>query len=462
MDHVIEEDNIITLTDSYKVGHWKMFPPDTQQTYFYLESRGGEFEQTAFFGLQHLIKKYLAGPVVTAKKIQRARKRFSKHFGRDDVFNEQGWRYILDRHNGHLPIEIKAVPEGTVTDVSNILLSCTSTDEKCWWVPGYLEPLFVQLWYPITVCTLSGEIKKIIDHYMALTSDNPYSGYKLHDFGFRGVSSPESAGIGGAAHLVNFKGTDTLKAMDLIEDYYGDDDVAHSIPATEHSTITSWGEEHELEAYDNLLTQFPTGLVACVSDSYDIYNACENLWGNDLRTKVLSREGCLVIRPDSGDPGEVVFKLVQILGNKFGFTVNSKGFKVLNDKVRIIQGDGVDIKSISSILGKLAIYHWSAENIAFGSGGALLQKMNRDTQKFAYKLSAIRRSNVWHDVFKKPVGDSVKVSKKGRLKLVNGLTVRQEMDGVDQLQTVYSYDGYMFQGIETKFEAIRNRRWPNG
>ncbi len=439
-----------------------MFPPNTRKTYYYLESRGGLFKQTTFFGLQCLIEKYLAGPVVTQEKIESAAHRFKQHFGRDDVFNRVGWEHILKQNAGFLPIEIKAVPEGTVTDTSNILLSVENTDDECWWLPGYLEPLFVQLWYPITVCTLSGEIRKVIQHYMNLTSDNPDVSFKLHDFGLRGVSSVESAAIGGAAHLVNFKGSDTLPALDLIEEYYDDSDVGYSIPATEHSVITSWGREGELDAYRNLLDQFPSGVIACVSDSYDIFNACTNLWGDELKDKVLQRDGCLVVRPDSGDPADIAFKCVKMLGEKFGHSTNSKGYKVLNPKVRVIQGDGVDINSISSILGKLAIYGYSAENIAFGSGGALLQKMNRDTQKFAFKCSAIQVGDEWRDVYKQPITDTVKISKKGRLKLVNGKTLRQEESGEDELDLVYTDvafgDGPYFK--KECFQNIRDRRWP--
>ena len=264
----------------------------------------------------------------------------------------------------------------------------------------------------------------------------------MHDFGFRGVSSVESAGIGGAAHLINFKGSDTIAALSFIQDYYNTADVyGFSIPAAEHSTITSWGRSNEAKAYANMLTQYSKGLVAVVSDSYDIYNACENLWGGELKDMILNREGTLVVRPDSGEPKDVVLKVISILGDKLGCTTNTKGYKVLNPHIRVIQGDGVNYQSIGEILDNLKAHGWSADNVAFGMGGALLQKLDRDTQKFAFKCSCATVGGEERDVFKDPITDSGKRSKRGRLKLVNenGIykTVALSDTGTDLLQTVF-------------------------
>ena len=232
------------------------------------------------------------------------------------------------------------------------------------------------------------------------------------------VSSAESAEIGGAAHLVNFMGSDTVEGIWTANKIYGIDMAAFSIPAAEHSTITCWGKENEVEAYRNMLKHFakPGALVACVSDSYDIYNAAEKMWGEELRQEVIDSGAIVVIRPDSGDPVTVVLKVIQILGEKFGYTMNEKGYKVLNH-VRVIQGDGININSLEAILKAVTNNAWAADNVAFGMGGGLLQQLDRDTLKFAMKCSAVKINNEWVDVFKDPITDAGKRSKKGRITL---------------------------------------------
>ena len=440
-------DNILLLTDSYKLSHYKQYPEGSEVVYSYFESRGGKFDKTVFFGLQYYLKRYLAGQVVTQAKIDEAYELAKAHFGNENLFNKEGWEYILKEHEGKLPIKIKAVPEGTPVNVSNALMTIENTDPKgCYWLTNYLETLLVQTWYPTTTATISYYMKQMILKYLEETGDPTTIGFKLHDFGFRGVSSVESASTGGAGHLLNFLGSDTMSALVLAKRYYGSEIAGFSIPASEHSTITSWGRENEVDAMENMLDQYPEGLVACVSDSFDIYNACENLWGDKLRSKILKRKGTLVVRPDSGDPVEVVLKVMDILGEKFGFTYNDKGYKVLHPNIRVIQGDGCDLEKCTEILEAMKQVKWSADNIGFGMGGGLLQKLDRDTQKFAFKCSAIRRDGKWHPVFKDPVTDSGKLSKGGRLKLlkVDGgksySTVKQDVatDQKDALVEVFN------------------------
>lgn len=409
------EENIILMTDSYKVSHHKQYPPKTEKVYSYFESRGGEFDNTVFFGLQYFIKKYLTGRVVTQEKIDEARDLLTGHLGSEDIINLAGWEYILKEHAGRLPVEIKAVPEGTVVPTGNVLMTVENTDPNCFWLTNYLETLLVQVWYPTTVATLSREMKKMLRLHLKRTGSDTGLDFMLHDFGFRGVSSVESAMLGGAAHLLNFRGTDTLAALVMAKDYYSAGVAGFSIPASEHSTMTSWNDE--AKAMENMLDIYTTGLVACVSDSYDIYNACENIWGDTLKDKILNRDGVLVVRPDSGDPCEVVVKCLNILGDKFGYETNEKGYKVLNPKIRMIQGDGCDYTMVNQILTIMAIDGWAAENLAFGMGGALLQKLHRDTLSFAFKCSAIKIDGEWKDVFKNPITMKSKASKKGQLML---------------------------------------------
>jgi len=343
------KNNLILMTDSYKASHWKQYPAGANGYFGYIEARGTNtgYEATVFFGLQMFIKKYLLTPFTQAN-IDEADDFFAAH---GEPFNKAGWEYILSVYDGYIPVTIKAAPEGTVVPLKNALVTVECTDEKCFWVGSYIETMLLRaVWYPTTVATNSYECKKVIYDYLTKTSDDPDGAisFKLHDFGGRGVSSSESAEIGGAAHLVNFMGSDTVEGVRAMNTYYnGGKMSAFSIPAAEHSTITSWGRDKEVDAYRNMLKQYakPGALLACVSDSYDIYNAVDNIWGKQLKDEVIASGAILVVRPDSGDPVTVVLKCVELLGSNFGFTTNKKGYKVLN-YVRVIQGDGINRNTI--------------------------------------------------------------------------------------------------------------------
>ena len=456
--------NFLLRTDSYKFTHWKQYPPGTERIYSYLESRGGMFPNTVFFGLQYYLKSYLEGPRYTAADIANADEFCRAHFGAD-LFNRDGWSNMLARHGGRLPVRIRAVPEGTVVPTHNVLVTIENTDPEFPWLPNYLETLLLKVWYPTTVATLSREIKKIIKGFLERTGDPSLLPFKLHDFGYRGVSSEETAAIGGAAHLINFHGTDTVAGILMLRDFYHQKEMpAFSIPASEHSTMTAWGKDHEDDAYRNMLTAYPTGLVACVSDSYNIYDACEKLWGELLKPDVLARPGTLVIRPDSGDPIQVLTRVFEILGEKFGYETNAKGYRVLPPCVRVIQGDGVNMFTIQNMLYQLSKFHgWSADNLAFGMGGALLQQINRDTQRFAFKCSAAQVNGEWRPVFKDPVTDPGKYSKKGRLALVEAKpgdfhtledVPGDSMETEDRLQTVFENGAVK---LECALPEIRTR-----
>lgn len=454
--------NLILNTDSYKVSMFKQYPAGTTGVYSYIESRGGRYNQTVFFGLQAFIKEYLLDPITQAD-IDIADEILTAH---GEPFNRQGWEYILRAHGGYLPVVIKAVPEGTVVPVKNVLATIENTDPECFWLTTWLETALLRaIWYPTTVATQSKSIKNLIKDFLEKTGDPTLIDFKLHDFGARGVSSMESAGIGGASHLVNFMGTDTITGVLYAREYYNAGIAGFSIPAAEHSTITSWGRDGEVDAYRNMLTNFarPGSIVAVVSDSYDVFNAARKLWGEELKQQVIDSGATVVIRPDSGDPETVCRTLVQILHEKFGATKNAKGFWVLNN-VRLIQGDGVNEHIIRNILGSFMAYGYSADNIAFGMGGALLQQVDRDTQKFAMKCSAAMIDNEWVDVQKDPVTDSGKKSKAGRVTLwESGGEFQSAVDQpkgwtdrglgwVEALEVVYR-DGKLIQ--EISFNEVR-------
>lgn len=406
--------NPLRRTDSYKVTHWKQYPPQTQYVYSYLESRGGMFDRTLMSGLQYYLQEYLSGQFFTPQDIDNAFEKSAEHFGDSSLFNRAGWQHIWDKHQGRLPLRIRAIPEGHVVTGHNALITVENTDPEVPWLTNWVETLLLKVWYPITVGTLSRAIRQVVGKSLVKTGTPELLQFKLHDFGYRGVSSEESAGIGGAAHLINFMGTDTQEALDVCEQIYNHPMAGFSIAASEHSTITSWGINDETEAYRNMLKKYPKGLVACVSDSYDLKNAIENIWGGTLRDEVISRQGTLVVRPDSGDPLPVILQTFDGLWEKFGGETNAKGYRVLAPCVRVIQGDGVNYHSISQIVRGINDAGWSMDNLAFGMGGALLQSVNRDTLKFAFKASAININGTWHDVFKKPKTDLSKSSKGGR------------------------------------------------
>lgn len=435
--------NIILNTDSYKASHYLQYPPATTRISSYIEPRGGMHDNVLFFGLQMFLKEYLLPPITRAN-ITEAEEFFIDH---GLPFNKKGWQYIVDQHGGKLPIAIEAAPEGLVLPIGNVLVQITNTDNQCAWLTSYLETALLRgVWYPTTVATISWECKKIIKSYLEKTADNLDNlVFKLHDFGARGASSLETAALGAAAHLVNFYGTDTVAGIAACRKYYHELMAGFSIPAAEHSTITSWGQEHEVDAYRNILEQFsgPNKTVALVSDSYDLWYAIDELFGVQLKQKITENKGTLVIRPDSGDPIKVVPEALERLMNKFGYEINSKGYKVLPKYLRVIQGDGISSPAvIEDILATITDAGLSADNIAFGMGGGLLQKVNRDTLSFAMKTSAIEVNGKWHDVYKNPVTDSSKRSKRGRLALIKEQEITtvlyDELDGrKNLLQPVY-------------------------
>lgn len=457
-------ENLLLNTDSYKTSHWLQYPPQTEYLSSYIEPRGGIFEETVFFGLQAFLKEYLTTPI-TQQDIDEADIMLAAH---GVPFYKAGWQYILDQYQGYLPVAIEAVPEGTVLPNKNAVVQIINTDPQCYWLVSYLETALLRaVWYPSTVASLSYACKKIIRAGMEKSAESLSSlPFKLHDFGSRGASSLETAALGGLAHLVNFSGTDTLSALVAASRWYGMQTTelmpAFSIPAAEHSTITSWGREGEVDAYRNMLKQFGGAgkVVAVVSDSYDLWNAIDQLWGDLLKQQVETTGGVLVIRPDSGDPVKVVRESLIRLANRFGYRINSKGYKVLPDYVRLIQGDGINPVSLQNILDAIMDAGFSADNIAFGMGGGLLQQVDRDTLGWAMKVSAAQVADEWRDVYKDPITSKAKRSKRGRLALVRtsqGIqTIRQaELDSQQNLLLPVYYNGKLLR--EDSLTEIRAR-----
>jgi nicotinamide phosphoribosyltransferase len=406
--------NLILDTDSYKLSHFLQYPPGTLNASSYIEARvGGEFPEVLFFGLQAYLLRDLSNVVIAADV--KFADRLAKAHG--EPFNYEGWMEIAAL--GFLPLIIEALPEGAVVPLGTPLVQVRASRPGYAWLVSFIETQLLRaVWYPTTVATLSRAIKIEIKAGLEESADTlDKLPFMLHDFGARGVSSFERSQIGGAAHLVNFMGTDTIASIPFLIDNYGaslDDIPAFSLPASEHSTMTSWGRDHEIDAYANMLDVFPTGLVSIVSDSYDLFNAIDNIFGGDLKDKILKRDGVLVVRPDSGVPEEIVPKVLERLWLAFGGVTNTKGYKLLDAHVRVIQGDGINYHSIKGIIDATLRAGYSLENLVFGMGGALLQQPNRDTLRFAMKCNAVQDADgVWQDVYKKPATDITKSSKAG-------------------------------------------------
>lgn len=406
--------SIIFNTDSYKYPQWQQYPPNTRYVYSYIESRGGKWKDLIYLSFLHAFFDEYFQPI-TQEDIDLASELIPMQ---GLPFYREGWQYILDEYDGKLPLVIHSAKEGTIIPVKNVLVTIQNTDPKCWWLTSFVETAILrQVWYPTTVGTNSFQSKQIIMEYLHKNGTLESIDYKLNDFGARGVSSFESSCIGGAAHLVNFKGTDNIPAILYAREHLDCTMAGHSVPAMEHSTVTSWTKEGELDSYRNMLNCYanPGAIVAVVSDSYNIYEACEH-WGTTLKQQVIDSGATIVVRPDSGDPPMVIMQCLQILDKHFGHTINSKGYKVLNH-IRLIQGDGINQEMISRILHRMDVAGYSADNIAFGQGGDLLQNITRDTLKFAMKCSACDVNGVWRDVYKQPITDFGKESKKGRVTL---------------------------------------------
>ena len=470
--HLASQYNLALDCDSYKVGMNQMYPPNTRSISDYIEARGSShkpspeivrslknyltpealeqfikentwqpFNRTVFFGLQPILKKYLAVKI-TKEMVNYAQQEWTEH---GEPFNYAGWMQIVNELNGRLPIRIDAVPEGTVVPLHNALVVVEATQDGFQWLVTHIETMLLRVWYPTTVATLSAEIRSIAKKYLTETADNLDGlDFVHHDFGARGVSSKESAEIGGAAHLAaGSKGTDNMVAIQHIRTMYSPTSMpAFSIPAAEHSTITSWTKAGEYDAYLNMLRKFgkPGAIFAVVCDSYNLLEACK-MWGTRLKDELIARGARVVIRPDSGDPVEIVLSVMQELDKWFGTTINTKGYKVLPSCVRVLQGDGITLESIPAILENLKVHGYSTENLAMGQGGGLLQMVNRDTLQFACKCSEANVDGIPRDVYKDPITDSGKRSKRGRQGLyrhkLTGQLSTHRKDAVDL--SMYTY-----------------------
>lgn len=433
--------NPIYLTDFYKINHRKMYPQGTNLIFSNFTPRKSRLEgvnHSIFFGLQYFLKKYLEED-------------FNKYFNSGLSFSDEALAYnkFMDKTLGHrdyphhieellylgyLPIEIYALPELSIVPCGIPALVIFNTDPKFFWLPNYLETLLsCTLWGACTSATIAYEYRKLLDNYAIATSDNLlFVDYQAHDFSFRGMSSVESACISGMSHLQYFNGTDTIPALIFNKEYYGHPYHIASVPATEHSVMSAGGKEHEYATFERLITDtYPSGIISIVSDTWNLWGVISDILPR-LKSTILSRDGKVVIRPDSGDPVDILCGnhrgpsaslpgkgVVECLWDIFGGKVNSKGFKELDEHIGVIYGDSITLDRAQIICERLREKGYASTNIVFGIGSYSYQYNTRDTLGWAMKSTYIEIDGVGRAISKDPVtDDGMKKSAQGLLKVV--------------------------------------------
>lgn len=409
--------NILLNVDCYKHTHHAQYPPGTEYVSSYIESRHGAFPVTLFFGLQAYLMETLSKPITLENILD------AEYICKEQrvPFDKQKWLELLQDHDGYLPVEIEAVPEGTVLPTRNVLVQLVNTDPKYYWVTSFFETALIRaVWYPTTVATLSWMCKQIVRQALERSSDTPEMVRMcLHDYGQRGVSSQESAALGGMAHLVNFDQSDTVTGALAAKRWYNAaGSPGGSGPFQEHAGVCAWGRDREVEAMRHLFDTFGDhGLVGLLTDTFDHDYFVKTIVGVELKERIQSYPGLVAVRSDSGDPVQVVSDTVEMLMESFGSTTNSKGYKILPPNIKAVHGDGLNFNSLREIYEELERRGLAADNALFGMGGGLLQHVNRDTLNFGQKANAARINGQWMEISKTPTGSEMKRSKPGRLAL---------------------------------------------
>ncbi|KAF8939396.1 nicotinate phosphoribosyltransferase family-domain-containing protein [Dissophora ornata] len=411
------------LTDSYKTTHPFIYPK-AQKMVAYGEMRQAydkdpNDQRIVYYGIRYIIENYLAKKW-TLQDVEQAEVFFATHNAGFTSFPypKDLFIKIVKEHDGYFPVKIEALPEGTACHAHVPAFQITAEGEMSRLVT-FLETQLTMIWYPITVATLSRRSRDLIQaaYDRSVDEDSFWSlESRLHDFGFRGCTSVEQSVIGGTAHLLNFTGTDTMSAAFYAQfQLNGGEPVASSIPASEHSVMTAFRTEKE--AMEAMIEKFGEGVFACVMDSYDYQRALDSVLPAVASFK-LEKGGFLVLRPDSGDVVDAVMQGLRAAEKVFGCDVNQKGYKVIRG-CGVIQGDGVSYTSLGKILDAVLKEGYAAQCCAFGMGGGLLQKLNRDTLSFATKLChVVYEDGTKRDVMKHPKTDSDKISLPGVLDVV--------------------------------------------
>ena len=445
----------INYTDFYKTDHRRQYPLNTQLVYSNFTPRGSRIDgvdEVVVFGIQYFIKEFLIKRfnegfflIPKEKAVAAYRRRLDNGLGKGAVSME----HIGDLWDlGFLPVEIRAMEEGTKCPMRVPLLTIQNTHPKFFWVTNFLETLLsMVLWGPITSATIAHTYRKILDEYAAKTSDIPeFVDWQGHDFSMRGMMGIEAAAMSGAAHLLSFTGTDTIPAIDFHEEYYNADSdkelIGGSVPATEHSVMSVAGIEDEIRTFKRLITEtYPTGIVSVVSDTWDFWRVI-TVYLPTLKNRILAREGKVVIRPDSGDPVKIICGddnyfthsveeckgAIECLWDTFGGTVNSKGYKQLDPHIGLIYGDSITLDRCRAICEGLERKGFASTNVVLGIGSYTYQYNTRDTFGFAmkatYAVVSGKPINIWKDP---KTDDGVKKSAKGLLCVTNDRRLIEEV-----------------------------------
>ena len=441
--------NPLTSIDFYKSDHRRQYPDNTTEVYSNFTARSnrlGNFQKgnnakIVFFGLQYFIKDFLINAwnegffkkpkdqVIAAYK-----RRMDFSLGKDAI----DVAHIAALHDlGYLPLKIKALPEGMCVPMGVPVLTIVNTHPDFFWLTNYIETVISSyLWKPITSATTAFEYKKLLTDFAVKTGcSKDVVQFQAHDFSFRGMSGLQDAAVSGAGHLTSFFGTDTVPAIDLVEEYYGanaeNEVVGCSVPATEHSVMCMGMKDGELATFKRLITAlYPAGIVSIVSDTWDFWKVVTE-YTVMLKNEILSRDGKVVIRPDSGDPVKIVagdkeapigspeYKgAVECLWDVFGGTVTETGYKMLDSHIGLIYGDSITLLRAQNILERLAEKGFASGNIVFGVGSYTYQYVTRDNFGFAMKATSGVVNGERRDIFKDPKTDSgIKKSAKGLLRV---------------------------------------------
>ncbi|MCC6723684.1 MAG: nicotinate phosphoribosyltransferase [Saprospiraceae bacterium] len=432
------------LIDFYKADHRRQYPEGTTLVYSNLtprKSRMKEVDEIVFFGLQYFIKEYLIRQwdelffqKPKAEVVARYRHRMDTSLGAGAVSME----HIEALHDlGHLPLEIKALPEGSLVPLRVPMLTIRNTNPEFFWLTNYLETLMsCVLWKPCTSATIARQYRKVFDKYADETVGNrDFVNWQGHDFSMRGMSGIEDAVISGAGHLLSFTGTDTVPAIDFLEEYYGANCEAEliggSVPATEHSVMCMGMADGELATFRRLITEtYPAGIVSIVSDTWDFWQVI-TAYLPQLKDQIMARNGKVVIRPDSGDPVHIICGdpdapvgspahkgAIECLWEVFGGTVTAKGYRLLDPHIGLIYGDSITPERQLAILEGLKNKGFASFNVVLGIGSFTYEYVTRDTFGFAMKATYGEVNGEGRPIFKDPkTDDGTKKSAKGLIKI---------------------------------------------
>lgn len=437
---------VTLLCDFYKISHREQYPEGTEMIYSTWTPRSNKYfphtNSVVVFGLQAFIKEYLID-FFNENFFRRPKKEIISEYVRVIKYTlnteTPSYQHIADLHDlGYLPIHIKALPEGTRCPIRVPIMTIQNTHSNFFWLTNYLETLIsTELWQPTTAATIAAEYKRILDTFAEETSSDPnFTAFQGHDFSMRGMGGLYSAMKSGAGHLLSFVGTDTIPAILFLEKYYNanveEELIGTSVPATEHSVMCAGGDIDEYNTYKRLITEvYPSGIISIVSDTWDLWE-CINTIIFGLKDEIMSRDGKVVIRPDSGDPVKIICGdpenknqsiktgVVELLWDIFGGTLNDKGYKELDSHIGVIYGDAITLERAKEICQRLKNKGFASTNIIFGIGSYTYQYNTRDTFGFAVKSTMCIINGEEKMIFKDPItDDGEKKSQKGVVAVIN-------------------------------------------